>query len=60
MQRMVHREIRRRIFRPMLVEGEPAESGNQVFRHEFYFTEQELAEIRRKKAEAAKREANNR
>ncbi len=53
MQRMVHREIRRRIFRPILEEGVPVESGNQVFRHEFYYSEAELEELRQKKAAAA-------
>jgi len=59
MQRMVHREIRRRIFRPIMVEGEPVESGYQVFRHEFYYTEAELEKIRKKKAELEQQEANS-
>ena len=59
MQRMVHREIRRRIFRPVLEEGVPVMSGSQVFRHEFFYSEPELEEIRRKKAAIAeKQEAN--
>ncbi|MDH5456513.1 MAG: hypothetical protein OEY37_10605, partial [Gammaproteobacteria bacterium] len=53
MQRMVHREIRRRIFRPVLEEGVPVASGNQVFRHEFYYSEAELEELRQKKAATA-------
>ena len=52
MQRMVHREIRTRIFRPILEEGAPVESGNQVFRHEFFYTQGQLDELKRKKAQA--------
>lgn len=50
MQRMVHREIRRRIFRPVLEEGVPIKSGNQVFRHEFYYTEGELEALKEETA----------
>ena len=52
MLRMVHREVRRRVFRPVLVDGVPVESGNQVFRHDFFYTEFELNELKRKKAAA--------
>lgn len=47
MQRVVHREIRRRAFRPQLVDGAPVESGGQVFRHEFTYREREIEEMRR-------------
>jgi len=57
MQRMVHREIRRRLFRPVLVEGVPAESDNQVYTHEFFYEDSELEEIRSKKAAIEKQEA---
>ena len=50
MQRMVHREIRARVFRPVLDEGVPVESGNQVFRHEFFYTQGQLDSLKRKKA----------
>lgn len=50
MQRMVHREIRRRVFRPVLEEGVPVESASQVFEHEFLYAASELEEIRRQKA----------
>ena len=50
MQRMAHREIRARVFRPILEEGEPIDSGNQVFRHEFYYTQGQLDDLKRKKA----------
>lgn len=59
MQRMVHREIRRRIFRPVLVDGVPAESDVQVFTHEFFYKEAELTEIRKKKAALEQQEAES-
>ena len=37
MQRMVHRALRRRVFRPAIVDGVPVESGDQEFRHEFQY-----------------------
>lgn len=60
MQRMVHREIRRRIFRPALEEGVPIESGNQVFRHEFFYTAAELEELKRKKLAVQEKESKER
>jgi tetratricopeptide (TPR) repeat protein len=59
MQRMVHREIRRRIFRPVLVDGVPAESDVQVYTHEFFYKEAELTEIRKKKAALEQQEAES-
>ena len=53
MQRMVHREVRRRMFRPKLVDGVPVESGNQVFVHEFYYRQEQLDELKKKKELAA-------
>ena len=53
MQRLVHREIRRRAFRPAMVDGVPVEVGGQVFRHEFFYLESEREEIRKKKAAEA-------
>jgi tetratricopeptide (TPR) repeat protein len=50
MQRIVHREIRQRLFRPVLVEGEPVDSDKRVFTHEFFYKDSELEEIRSKKA----------
>jgi tetratricopeptide (TPR) repeat protein len=46
MQRMVHREIRRRVFRPQLVDGAPVDSGEQFFRHEFTYLQSELNDLR--------------
>ncbi|MDH3810520.1 MAG: tetratricopeptide repeat protein [Gammaproteobacteria bacterium] len=57
MQRMVHREVRQRLFRPALVDGVPAESENQVYTHEFFYEDSELEEIRSKKAAVEKQEA---
>ena len=57
MQRMVHREVRQRLFRPALVDGVPAESDNQVYTHEFFYEDSELEEIRSKKAAVEEQEA---
>jgi tetratricopeptide (TPR) repeat protein len=46
MQRMVHREIRRRVFRPQIVDGIPVDSGEQRFRHEFTYLQSELNDLR--------------
>lgn len=54
MQRMVHREIRSRVFRPVLEEGEPVESPNQFFRHEFFYTQGQLDSLKRKEAQEEK------
>lgn len=60
MQRMVHREIRSRVFRPVLEDGVPIQSGNQVFRHEFYYTEDELKALKQKKIDAQQKDNKNR
>jgi len=59
MQRMVHREIRRRLFRPVLAEGVPVESGNLVFKHEFFYEDSELEAIRKKKTELEQQKAES-
>lgn len=46
MQRMVHREIRGRFFRPPMVDGVPVEAPNQVFIHEFLYRQADLDELR--------------
>lgn len=46
MQRMVHREMRRRSFRPQLVDGVPVESEGQAFEHQFYYRQDDLDKIR--------------
>lgn len=45
MLRMVHREIRRRVFRPQIIDGEPVDSGQQQFRHEFVYLKSELDKV---------------
>lgn len=56
MLRVVHREIRRRIFRPGLVDGVPVESGNQVFKHDFFYTKAELDSLIRKRSETEQKD----
>ncbi len=46
MQRIVHREIRGRIFRPPMVDGVPVEAPNQVFIHEFFYQQADLDELK--------------
>jgi hypothetical protein len=45
-QTMVHREIRRRIFRPRIVEGETVESQDLVFEHPFSYAQADLDDLR--------------
>lgn len=45
MQRMVHREIRRRVFRPQMVDAEIGESDSQVFEHTFYYRQSDLDKL---------------
>ena len=58
MQRLVHREVRRRAFRPAIVDGVPVEASGQIFRHEFFYLESEREEIREKNAAMAQDSAN--
>ncbi len=53
MQRMVHREIRRRVFRPQIVDGMPVESDEQQFQHEFYYRRSEAEELRKQRESQA-------
>ncbi len=46
MQRMVHREIRSRSFRPRIVDGVPVEAAGLVFEHEFTYLQDDLDAIR--------------
>ena len=50
MQRMVHREIRRRVFRPAMVDGIPVDATDQTFRHEFFYRKSELKELQKEQA----------
>ena len=47
MQRLVHREVRGRFFRPPMIDGDPVEAANQVFVHEFSYQQAELEELKR-------------
>ena len=51
MQKIVHREIRRRVFRPRIVEGAPVEAVDLVFEHPFSYTQSDLELLREQKAE---------
>jgi len=46
MQRMVHREIRRRTFRPRLADGVAVESEGLIFEHNFSFVQSDLDALR--------------
>jgi len=46
MQRTVHREIRGRVFRPPMVDGQPVEATGQVYVHEFLYRQAELDALR--------------
>ncbi len=50
MQRIVHREIRRRVFRPRMVDAIPQESDPILFEHSFYYRQSDLDELKKKKA----------
>ncbi len=45
MQRIVHREIRRRVFRPMLADGQPQESDELTYEHTFFYRQSDLDEL---------------
>ena len=45
-QNMVEREVRRRIYRPVIVDGEAVDSESQIFTHEFTYTRAELDAMR--------------
>lgn len=43
---MVEREVRRRVYRPAIVDGDTANSSRQIFKHEFSYSRSELEELR--------------
>jgi len=57
MQRMAHREIRNRVFRPQMSDGELRDSDNLVFEHIFYYRQSDLDELKRKQEEERLRSA---
>ncbi len=46
-QRVVHREIRRQVYRPQIVDGVPVESVEQELRHEFFYRRSEIEALRK-------------
>ena len=58
MENVVEREIRRRVYRPMIVDGDTRESDQQVFTHEFQFSRSEWEEMREQAQEAEQTAAN--
>jgi len=45
-QRMVHREIRRRLFRPRLADGDAVDANGLVFEHNFSYLQSDLDDLR--------------
>jgi hypothetical protein len=58
MQRVVHREIRGRIYRPQIVDGEPTVAEGQRFEHEFTYLVSDLEELREANAENEQQASN--
>jgi len=58
MQRVVHREIRRRIHRPRVVDGAPVESVDLRFEHDFSYAKADLEALRAAKAEQDEKDRN--
>jgi len=56
MQRIVHRMMRNRVFRPMIVEAEPADSGDLVYEYTFFYRQSDLEKARQ---QAAPQQAGN-
>ena len=59
LQKMVHREVRRRVFRPKIVDGAPVMAHNMVFEHEFSYTQEELDELQAAAGNSGKKEDKN-
>jgi len=60
MQRVVHREIRRRIHRPRVIDGVPVQSDDIHFEHDFEYSKADLEALRaaKIKADEAKKNGN--
>lgn len=52
MQRIVHREMRRRVFRPRMTDGELQVSENLVFEHSFFYRQSDLDKLKRPNEES--------
>jgi hypothetical protein len=59
-QRMVHREIRRRLFRPRLADGEAVDASGLVYEHNFSYIQADLDKLRAAKAAAASKQKSDR
>lgn len=55
MQRVVHREIRQRVFRPKMMDGQLQTSDNLVFEHTFFYQQADLDKVISMQEEAAER-----
>jgi tetratricopeptide (TPR) repeat protein len=60
MQRVVHREIRRRIHRPRVIDGVPVQADDMHFEHDFEYSKADLEALRaaKIKADEAKKHGN--
>jgi tetratricopeptide (TPR) repeat protein len=58
MGNVVEREIRRRVYRPLVIDGDAKESATQVFTHEFRYTRSEL-EAKRESSSSTEQAAAN-
>ena len=54
MQRMAHREIRRRVFRPQMTDAEARESDNLVFEHRFFYRQADLDKLKQQDQQTKK------
>jgi len=54
MQRMAHREIRRRVFRPQMSDAEARESDNLVFEHRFFYRQADLDKLKQQNQQTKK------
>lgn len=59
-QRMVHREIRQRIYRPRIVDGVPVQASGQTFKHEFSYAQADLDALRKEQAASAAKKSGSR
>jgi len=57
MQRMVHREIRRRVHRPRIIDGAPVQANALIYEHTFTYLQSDLDALREAKTEAGKETA---
>jgi tetratricopeptide (TPR) repeat protein len=58
MQRVVHREIRRRTHRPRVVDGAPVESVDLRFEHDFSYARADLEALRAAQAEKEEKDSD--